>query len=351
MAIIHVTVFQRMRVAFGRSVFVRLIGFSLAGILVSSVVLYFSEHEVPDTEYESYSHTLVNILVLVLSGFDVAQPQTWPGRVSAFFALMLGICILGSLIGELSAFLVERRLKGGQGMSAVKCSGHTIITRWSKDTEEIIAGLLSEDLKNHRPIVVIDRDADQLPITHPMVHFVKGDPTDSAVLERAGVLRAHTAIILSNPAAGDYNAEDSRNILITLAIESMNREVYTCVQILNPENKKHLERANADEVICTTEISTKMLVQSSINHGLSDVLSKLLSFGEGSEIYRVPLAPRWTGKSYTDLLVDLRREHKATLLALQSGEDVHINPLEEVAVKAGDHAFVLAEDYPEEIAK
>jgi voltage-gated potassium channel len=343
---VHLTLARRLALVFSRSVLVRLMMYCFAGLLVGSLILYAAENGREDREYETYGDTLVNIFILFMSGFDAAKPQTLVGTAAAFSVLVLGICFAGMFTGEIAAYLVERRMKGSQGMKPVSFSGHTIITRWSKDTEAIVDELMSDEIKEKRGVAIIDRELHELPIDNPLVEFVKGDPTESSVLERAGVMRARTAIILADAASKDYNAEDAHSILTCLAIESMNREVYTVVQILNPENQKHLERANCDEVICTTEVSTRLVVQSSLNHGLSRLLAEVLSFGEGSEIYRVKLAPRFAGKEYFELGAELMRQHRISLLAVESNGTLHVNPEKETRVAEGDHAFVLAPEHP-----
>lgn len=350
MRVVHISPWQRIRLLYGKSVLLRLLLYCFCALAVVSVLMFFVERGVKENqdggEYQSYGDTLTNIFILFTSGFDVAPPRTLFGKFSAFFILGLGICFLGMFTAEIAAYLVERRMKGSSGMKSVKAENHIVITRWSKDTEAIIDQLMSDDLKERRQIVVIDRDAEQIPIDNPFVEFVRGDPTENDVLERAGILRARCAIIMADPTSEDYNAEDSRNILVTLAIESMNRDVYTCVQILNPANKKHVERANADEIICTNDIATKVVVQSALNHGMSNLLSELLSQGEGSEIYRVRLAPRFTGRTYVDFQCDITRQHRFTLLALVRDDKIISNPEEEVTLQAGDEAFVMAPDHP-----
>ncbi|MBI2900599.1 MAG: TrkA family potassium uptake protein [Planctomycetes bacterium] len=342
---IQVSFFRRIALAMGHSAMAILMAYLFFALLALSVLFHLAERH--QEAYSTWPRTVVNILVLFMSGYDIDKPETTFGIVCSFLTLLLGICFLGCFTGEVASYLVERRLKGGSGMKPVDCSGHIIVTRWSKDTEHIVEELCSEDVKDQKHIVVIDKALEKLPVEgNPFLHFVHGDPTESVVLERAGVMRADTAIVLADATSTDYNAEDARNILITLAIESMNKAVYTCVQILNPDNRKHVERANADEIICTTEVGTKLVVHSSLSKGLSKLVTDLLSFGEGSEIYRTPLSKRFAGKGYTDLAVELLREHKITLLALVQDGTFHVNPQKEIVVKEGDEAFVLAEDQP-----
>ena len=345
--VLRISLAQRFAIIYERSVLLRLMSYCLGVISVGAIVLYLAERG--NEGYETMLATVENIAILFTSGFDVNRPKTLLGTLAAFTVLATGICFLGLFTGEIAAYLVERRMKGGSGMKPVTVSDHVVVTRWGKETESIIDELLSDEVKERHPVVVIDRSILELPINNPYVHFVKGDPTESAVLERAGILRASTAIILPDLSTTDYMAEDSRTILTVLAIESLNRKVYTVAQVLVPENAKHLERVHCDEIICTTEVCTRLMVQSSLQHGLSRIFADVLSFGEGSEIYRVKLAGRFAGREYFELGAELMRTEKTTLLAIESDRDMHINPEKEVRVKAGDHAFVLSPSHPTQI--
>ena len=64
-----------------------------------------------------------------------------------------------------------------------------------------------------------------------------------------------------------------------------------------------------------------------MNRGLMEVFSELLTYSRGNQFYRLKLPPAWVGKSLVDALVELKRDHNATLVAV-CGEDgqIRINP-------------------------
>jgi hypothetical protein len=183
---VHIKLGQRLRLLYARSVLVRVMVYCACGLVVGSAVIYIAEHR-DNPEYHSYFQTVVNIIILFTSGFDVGKPQSTVGTVAAFAVLAMGVCFLGLFTGEVAAWLVERRMKGRDGMKAVNCSGHIVITRWSKDTEAIVDELMSDEIKERSSIVVIDREIHELSLNNPYVEFVRGDATDSEVLTRAGV--------------------------------------------------------------------------------------------------------------------------------------------------------------------
>ncbi len=128
--------------------------------------------------------------------------------------------------------------------------GHIVICGWSETARGVIEQLHSEDGDPRRQIVLIDPHMDHCPLDDPYVYFIKGDPTLDETLRRAELKQAETAIILTDWSIADPGLRDAKTTLITLAIESHHRDVYTVVELMRSENRHHLERADVDEPIC-----------------------------------------------------------------------------------------------------
>jgi voltage-gated potassium channel len=190
-------------------------------------------------------------------------------------------------------------------------------------------------------------------LDHPLLKVIQGDPTESAVLEQVNARQAKSAIILADRENGDPNAADARNLLIVLAIETLQPDIYSCVEVLNPDNKKHFARAGVDEVISVSEISNHLVVQAALNPGVSNLISDMLSFGKGEEIYEKPVPPAFVGKTFADLATVLMRERDMVLIGVQSNGEIVTSNRTRWQFKKGDMVFVLAEDEPiglEEVA-
>ena len=50
--------------------------------------------------------------------------------------------------------------------------------------------------------------------------------------------------------------------------------------------------AKADEIIVSGELSTNLLVRASLDHGVTQIITELVSSRFGSEIYKTTAAPR-----------------------------------------------------------
>ena len=105
-----------------------------------------------------------------------------------------------------------------------------------------------------------------------------------------------------------------RSILTVMAIESIAPQVRTVVEVNNPHHVDHFRRANADEIMVTSRIASRLLARSSLYPGLAEIVTDIVSGGEGSELYRVS-CPEFIGLRRR-ALCRLRAEHSATLLAI-----------------------------------
>ena len=249
----------------------------------------------------------------------------------------------------------------------INFSGHTVICGWNFQGEGIVSEILRAKKRDNNGIVVLAEN-DERPVKDERVEFIKGDPSQDADLVRAGIKNAKSAIVLTDYSKG-VNEADARALMIVLAIEALNREVHTCVQIMNSANRVHLEHAHADEIICIDELGGNLVVTSALNHGVSKVISELCTFNKGSEFYRYdrPISKQLIGKKFTEALAQLAMK-KIILLAIEtdyspelveqmSSDIVHtlpevnraivINPCSDYQIRENDALFIVAEEEPD----
>ena len=286
------------------------------------------------------------------------------------FAMMLGLFVYAGflciLIGKAAEVLVNISFKGGIVMKKIRYKNHIIICGWNYQGEKIIECLLTEDIHHEKPIVIL-ADLDKPPYSSDKVDFISGQPWRKEDLIRAGILDADSAIILTDIRSEKSNNPDADALMITLAIESLNKDVHTCVQLLSSENREHLENANADEIICLDQVGGNLAVTSALNHGLSKIINELLTFNYGSEFYRFKkkIPEKYIGKSFTDVSKELI-DKKMILIAVETQKDetllkecghdwIHsstkaramlITPQGEYILRDGDSLFIISEKEP-----
>jgi voltage-gated potassium channel len=176
------------------------------------------------------------------------------------------------------------------------------------------------------------------------VYFVRGDTTSTADLERAGIPDAAAAIICPSDAS---NEADMRSILTVLAIETMAPQVRTVVEVNNPKHVEHVRRAHADEILVTSRLASRLLARTALYPGLAELVTDVVSGGDGSELYRVELPDDYADLDLDDLSARLRRDHNATLLAVSREGRTLTNPKSDFRLARGDSAVVVAESLGE----
>ena len=287
-------------------------------------------------------------------------------QISMVIGILVSVSFLAIITARITSVLIEFIRRGGSMAKKVNFSGHTIICGWNFQGERVVKELLSANVNQQRGIVILT-DSDQRPIANEQVEFIKGDPSQDENLIRAGVERADSVIVLTDCTKG-ANEADAEALMIVLAVESLNREVHTCVQIMNSANRMHLEHAHADEIICLDQMGGSLLVASALNHGVSHLVAELLTFNRGSEFYRYErhLSEALVGKEFvevvqilaqqrmillaveTDYSEELRQQLSADVVYKLPEEDraVIVNPQSRYDIRQGDALFVIAESEP-----
>ena len=290
-------------------------------------------------------------------------------RASIIIGMIASVTFIAIVTAKITSVLVESIRRGGSMVKRVHFSGHTIICGWNFQGERIISELLKADVRQQRGIVIV-HDAEERPVKDERIEFIKGDPSQDENLKRAGVMRADSVIVLTDCHKG-ANEADAEALMVVLAVESLNRKVHTCVQIMNSANRMHLERAHADEIICLDQLGGSLAVASALNHGVSHIVSELLSFNIGSEFYRYDhsISKTLVGKEFSEALRTLAQQH-IILLAVEtdyseallnqfSSDVVYklpeenrlmvVNPQSQYKIQQGDALFVVAESEPAEL--
>ena len=275
-------------------------------------------------------------ITTVLGSGDSSYATSFGGWIVSWLLILFGVALLGTITGALVALVIDFLLKEGQGLGAAGYRDHIVVCGWNATARDLIEELRGDDFKTK---VVVVHDVDKNPAGEG-VYFVKGDPTSTSDLVRAGIAEASSALVF--PAAPTDDA-DMRSILTIMAIESVAPGVRTVAEVNNPRHVEHFRRAHVDEVLVTSRLASRLLARSALYPGLTELVTDMVSGGEGSELYRVALPEEYIGMSVDEVSFRLRAEHHATLLAISGADRTYVNPPSDFRLKPGDDALVVAE--------
>ncbi len=313
-------------------------------ILVSSIGLDYFE---PGIHYKDALWW--SIVTVTTVGYGDISPTTLGGRIIGVVIMLIGIGILGMFTATIASIFVENKMKTEKGMNSFDFKDHIILCEWNNRTREVIRELRSDSRSENKPIVLI-ADIDSKPIDDENLYFIKGNVSEET-LQRANLSKAATVVIMTDDRL-DPVARDAKSVLSTLTVETLNPDVYSIVELEDEANVRHCRRAHADEIIVGAEFSTRLISRATIDHGISKVMSELLSTQFGNDLYKIAVPSSLAGKPFIDVFTEMKRKHRCTVLAVQTGEgqDVVANPPVDLEVNGGDTLIVIAETMPEDIA-
>jgi voltage-gated potassium channel len=285
---------------------------------------------------DSYAASFFWAFTSLLGNGDPGYAASATGGLIYIGLIIVGVLILGLVTGAIIAVIIDFLLKEGQGLGASGFRNHIVVCGWNATAREAIEELRSDDYKRR---LVLIHDAERNP-AEGAVYYVRGDPTSTEDLNRADISDAEAALVFpSSPS----NEADMRSILTVMAIESVAPHVRTVVEANNPRHVDHFKRAHADEVLVTPRLASHLLARAALYPGLSELVTDMVSGGEGSELYRINMPTEYTGITIDDASRQLRDEHRATLLAVNRAEKTIVNPAGDFLIEDGDEALVVAE--------
>ena len=302
-------------------------------LLLSSVFVWFFE---TDRTIRSLGHAIYWSSTTVLGQGDASMASGPVGWLVGWLLGLFGVAIVATMTGVLVGFVIEYLLKEGQGMGASGYRDHVVVCGGNPTARDLIDELIADESTTK---IVVIHDTEKAPTEK--AYFVRGDTTSEDDLRRAGIEHARAAIVCP---ADSSNEADLHSILTVLAIESIAPAVRTVVEVNNPMHVPHFRRADVDELLVTSKLTSRLLARSALYPGLAELVTDIVG-GTGSEdpqLYRVMMPDSAVGSSTAELAAMMRAEHHATVLAVTRAGQTVANPPHGFRMEAGDELVVLA---------
>jgi len=249
------------------------------------------------------------IVTLTTVGYGDKYPITFGGKILGIFMMVLGVASVGIVTGRIASFLVDKQIKARGGLIVVeRKKGHFIICGWKAELEAIIQKILTVDPSLKPSDIVLINDADPQEIDHirsvpkfKLIKYIKGDYIDEKVLQRANLKKAGTVLILADSSRKFSLQEvDSRTVMAAITIDALNKNIYTCAELIDEKFAKYLKLANCDEIILTREYSRELLAAAASASGISHIAAELLD-PEKRELTTVEFRNVFVGRPFKDL--------------------------------------------------
>ena len=260
------------------------------------------------------------------------------GRGIGVVLMMVGIGLLGMFTATVAGLLVENRLRKERGMGSYDLEDHIILCGWNQRAAEILAELRS-DPRSQSAAIVLLAEIDSKPVEDDDLAFIQGSVNEET-LERANVAKAKTVVILGDDGL-DESARDAKVVLSALTVETLNSDAYTIAELVREENVRHCVRARTDEVIVGSKFSSRLIASAALDHGITKVLSEILSSRVGNNLVKMPLPANLAGRAFLEVISELKKERDCIVLAVQRADSVLTNPAADFRLESGDNLICV----------
>ncbi|MDB5100725.1 MAG: potassium transporter TrkA, partial [Cyanobacteria bacterium RYN_339] len=278
----------------------------------------------------------------------------WSFRGVMFIVTLVGIFVVSILIGILTTSIEGKLEDLRRGRSAVIERNHTLILGWSTEVFTIIKELAIANQNQGRGVIVILADKDKIEMETeirakvPNLHTTRvicrtGSPIDLDDLAIANPNASKSIIILSPDPARDSDSQVIKSILAVTNNPNRRPEPYHIVAtIRTAKNANVAKMVGGDEVelVLSSEVVSRITVQTCLHSGLSVVYTELFDF-DGDEIY-LQAEPGLIGTTFGDALM---RYEDSTVIGLLTAEgQITLNPPMATVIQPGDRIFAISQD-------
>jgi len=287
-------------------------------ILTLTSLVYLLERG-PGNGFANFERAIYWMVVtMTTTGYGDITPQTPAGRALTAIMIACSLFFVSILTATIASKLVERRLLEGKGMNEVRLKGHLIICGWNQGANALLSAIFSHP--GRTPAVVLINELPEENINEALyafrdkgLKFVRGDFSQETVLERAGVKSASEMIILAdgNIESG-FPRADERALLTALSARSLNDSVRIASELVNSENRRHLERAGITPIIPFGGGHDFLLASSVLAPGVCLLGQELFSAASKPRFQQVRLPAGLEGANFKKVR-EYFREHGSSL--------------------------------------
>ncbi len=154
--------------------------------------------------------------------------------------------------------------------------------------------------------------------------YVLGDAAELEVLEKAGIREAPCVITTTH--------EDDMNIYLTIYCRQLRSDIQIISRANLERNVSTLHRSGADFVMSYATMGANALFNFMERNDV-------VMIAEGLNVFNTPTPEDLEGKSLAD--TDIRQKTGCSVLAIQNGEDLIINPDPAIKIPAGSELVII----------
>lgn len=272
-------------------------------------------------------------------GFGEIKPLDSAGRVLTIFIALGGISSLFYTFTVILDFVTSGEVRSARRARSMQhqidsLSDHFIVAGVGRVGREAATELRDS---GHR-FILLDTAGYVVELADELgVPFVRGDASEDAVLERAGIRRAKGLIVTTS--------NDATNLYVVLSARLMNPKLFIAARVDDDAAVPKLQRAGADRVINPYATGGRRLAHLLLSPRAVDFFETALRRGKRAlAIDEIMVVENSSAAGRTLAQLDLGSRTGVTVLAVLRDGATTATPHGDFTLAVGDHLLVLGTD-------
>ena len=300
----------------------------------------------------SFFESIWEVTSWVLDPGTYSDTIVFSKRIVALLATLFGILLMSSLIGLISAAIIDNIERVRNGIGKVSASDYTLIIGWNYRIFTLINELITanENQDSHTIVVLSSVEKNRMDNDIRLnVNLTKGikiltrsiDLLTVSNYSLISIQEARSIILLSDSSV----REDVGILKMLIILDKMllNQEIpivfeissfgqYRTISPILKENHYSVVKEN---------VFSQALVQVMLQSGLTRVFNELFSF-DGAEIYIYDIPAQFVGRSYAAMVMGVT--NGSVIGILNSNSETLLNPTPHFRISSGDKVILVLED-------
>ncbi|MGD8111156.1 potassium channel family protein [Vibrio sp. TRT 17S01] len=286
---------------------------------------------------DDYSTFIYYLMVTASTvGYGDYSPETAAGKwVVILFIIPGGLSLFASMLGRIASTAIEYWRAGILGKRRVRVENHILLLGWNGQRTMHLIRMLQHEEVGKRPIVLCSRSDIENPLPGEIAFVKVTSYTDEQEMKNANIAQANCIVV--------DNLEDDVTLSAALYCANINSSAHL-LAYFKDEALSNLLSQHCPNAECIPAVGAEMLAKAAVDPGSSALHQELLASTRGMTQYSTVYSQGLPETTVDVLFNYMKREHQATLIALDTGNGIELNPELTVVVPAESKLFYIADE-------
>ncbi|PMJ89802.1 ion channel [Vibrio sp. 10N.261.55.A7] len=286
---------------------------------------------------ESFTTFIYYLMVTASTvGYGDLSPQSDMGKWAVvLFIIPGGLSLFAALLGRAAGSAIEYWRAGILGKRRMRVENHILLLGWNGQRTMHLIRMLQHEEHGKRPIILCSRSDIENPLPGEIGFVRVTSYTDALEMKKVNLDKASCIIV--------DNLEDDVTLSAALYSANTNPQAHL-LAYFKDEALSDLLSQHCPNAECIPAVGAEMLAKAAVDPGSSVLHQELLASTRGMTQYSTHYPKDKDETKVSEVFSFMKKNHDATLIAMDIGNGIELNPQLERDIPAGAQLFYIADE-------